>query len=136
MKRFLFALVCVSILWTPLASVSIPIGTKVVVRLGSELNSATAKVGESWNGTLAKDIVVNGNVIAKTGDEITGKVTQARSAAKLHAPGQLLLQLTSINRQKVRSNAYNVKAKRQGNGNQEAVLLAETAMTFTITGSR
>ena len=91
MKRFLFALVCVSILWTPLASVSIPIGTKVVVRLGSELNSATAKVGESWNGTLAKDIVVNGNVIAKTGDEITGKVTQARSAAKLHAPGQLLL---------------------------------------------
>ena len=136
MKRFLFALVCVSILWTPLASVSIPIGTKVVVRLGSELNSATAKVGESWNGTLAKDIVVNGNVIAKTGDEITGKVTQARSAAKLHAPGQLLLQLTSINRQKVRSNAYNVKAKRQGNGNQDAVLLAETAMTFTITGSR
>jgi len=116
--------------------VSIPIGTKVVVRLGSELNSATAKVGESWNGTLAKDIVVNGNVIAKTGDEITGKVTQARSAAKLHAPGQLLLQLTSINRQKVRSNAYNVKAKRQGNGNQDAVLLAETAMTFTITGSR
>lgn len=64
--------------------------------------------------------MVNGNVIARTGEEITGKVMQARSAVKLHAPGQLRLQLTSINGQEVRSNAYNVKGKSQGNGNQEA----------------
>ena len=85
---------------------TIPAGTKVVVRMGSELSSGTAQVGETWKGTLAKDVVVNGNTVAKTGDEVTGKITNAKSSGRLHAPGQLSLRLTSINGEAVHSGVY------------------------------
>jgi len=155
---------------------TIPSGTKVTVRMGSELSSATAKAGETWKGTVAKDVVVNGNTVAKTGDEVTGKVATAQSSGRLKAPGQLTLPLTSINGQPVHSTLYARKGKSHTKGNatkigggaaagaligglagggkgaaigtlaggaagtgvaaatgkEEAVIPAETAMTFTI----
>ena len=46
----------------------IPAGAHVTVRLGSELSSGTAKTGQTWQGTVAKDVVVNGQTVAKAGD--------------------------------------------------------------------
>src|SRR5438309_9362317 len=72
-----------------------PAGTKVTVRMGAELSSGTAKIGDTWKGTLAKDGVVDGNTVAKTGDEVTGKVTNVRSSGRLQAPGQLSMRVTA-----------------------------------------
>src|SRR5215467_4305696 len=80
-----------------LNAAGIPAGTHVTVRLGSTISSGSAHAGETWNGTLAKDIVVNGHAVAKAGEGVTGKVTSAKSSGRLHAPGQLTLRLTSIN---------------------------------------
>jgi hypothetical protein len=157
---------------------SIPAGTHVTVRLGSELSSGTAHAGETWRGTLARSVVVNGTTVAKAGEEVTGKVTNAKSSGRLHAPGQLTLRLTSINGRSVSSSAYFRKGKSHTKGNaekigggaaagavigalagggkgaaigtlaggaagtgvaaytgkEEAVIPAESAMTFTITG--
>jgi hypothetical protein len=157
---------------------SIPTGTHVTVRLGSELSSGTAHAGETWRGTLARSVVVNGTTVAKAGDEVAGKVTSAKSSGRLHAPGQLTLRLTSINGRPVSSSAYFRKGKSHTKGNaekigggaaagavigalagggkgaaigtlaggaagtgvaaytgkEEAVIPAESAMTFTITG--
>jgi hypothetical protein len=93
------------------AAATIPAGTRVTVRLGSALSSASAHAGQSWHGSLAKDIVVNGKTVARSGDEVTGKVTNAKSSGRLHAPGQLTLRLTSINGQHVSSSAYYRKGK-------------------------
>ena len=156
---------------------TIPAGTKVTVRMGSELSSATAKAGETWKGTVAKDVVVDGNTVAKTGDDVTGKVTLAKSSGRLHAPGQLSVRLTSVNGEAVSSSPYGRKGKSHTKSNatkigggaaagavigaiagggkgaaigtlaggaagtgvaaytgkQEAVIPAETVMTFTIT---
>ena len=89
----------------------IPAGTHVSVRMGSEISSATAKAGQTWKGTVAKDVVVNGNTVAKVGDDVTGKVTLAKSSGRLHVPGQLTLRLTSVNGQAVSSSAYARKGK-------------------------
>jgi hypothetical protein len=75
---------------------TIPAGTGLTVRIGSEITSGSAKVGDRFDGTLARDLVVGGKTIAKAGSAIHGKVTSAKSSGRLHAPGQLSIRLTSL----------------------------------------
>lgn len=156
----------------------IPPGTHVTVRLGSTISSGSAHAGETWHGTLARDVVVHGRTVARSGSEVAGKVTSAKSSGRLHAPGQLTLRLTSIKGQPVSSSAYYRKGKSHtksnvtkigggtaagaligglagggkgaaigaaagagagtgvaaATGKKEAVIPAETVITFTITG--
>jgi hypothetical protein len=74
----------------------IPAGTRLSVRTGSTLSSEKASVGESWQGTLVRDVVVNGKTIAKSGSTVHGKVTYVKNSGRLHAPGQITVRLTSI----------------------------------------
>jgi hypothetical protein len=156
---------------------SVPAGTVVTVRSGSQLSSGTAHVGQTWEGSLARDVVVNGQTVARAGDPVTGKVTNAKSSGRLHAPGILTLRLTGINGQPVSSGPYSRKGKSHTKSNvtkigggaaagaligalagggkgaaigtlaggaagtgvaaytgkQEAVISAESVMTFTVT---
>lgn len=75
---------------------TIPAGTPVTVRIGSEISSGSAKVGDTFAGTLAKNLVVGGKKLAAAGSPVRGKVTLAKSSGRLHAPGQLSIRLTSV----------------------------------------
>lgn len=75
---------------------TIPAGTKITVRTGTAISSATAKVGEKWNGTLAQDVKVGGKTVAQKGNAVSGTVTLAKSSGRLHAPGQLSVRLTAV----------------------------------------
>jgi hypothetical protein len=74
----------------------IPAGTRITVRVGSELNSGKATVGQGFDATLTNDIVVNGKVIAKSGSPVRGKVTGVKSSGRIHAPGVISVRLTSL----------------------------------------
>ena len=163
------------------AAQNIPAGAKITVRTGSEITSATAKVGETWNGTLAQDVMVGGKAVARKGDAVSGKVTLAKSSGRLHAPGQLSVRLIAIQiggkSTPVSSLSYHIAGKDQkkssmikgggglaagaligalagggkgaaigalaggaagtgvaaATGKREAVIPAETAITFTTT---
>ena len=95
----------------------IPAGTKITVRSGTAISSASAKVGESWNGVLARDLVVGGKTIAAKGAPVSGKVTMAKSSGRLHAPGQLSVRLTSVEvggkSAAVQSSSYHIAGKDQ-----------------------
>jgi hypothetical protein len=78
------------------AAQTIPAGTRLTVRVGSEISSGTAKGGDRFEATLARELVVRGATLAKAGAPVRGKVTSAKSSGRLHAPGQLALRLTSI----------------------------------------
>lgn len=80
-----------------LAAETIPAGTRITVRVGSELNSGKATVGQSFDGTLAKDIVVEGKAIVTSGSPVRGKVTGVKPSGRLHAPGIISVRLTSVN---------------------------------------
>jgi hypothetical protein len=99
------------------AAQSIPAGTRITVRSGTEITSANAKVGEQWNGVLARNLVVGGKTIAAKGAPVSGKVTLAKSSGRLHAPGQLSVRLTSVEvggkSVPVRSSSYHVAGKDQ-----------------------
>lgn len=171
---FVMLLLCSSLLM----NAAVPAGTVVTVRSGSELSSGTARTGQTWEGTVAKDVVANGQTVARAGDRVTGKVTNAKSSGRLHAPGILTLRLTAINGQPVSSGPYSRRGKSHTKSNvtkigggaaagaligalagggkgaaigtmaggaagtgvaaytgkQEAVIPAESVMTFTISG--
>ncbi len=86
-----------------LALAAIPSGTQVRVRLGQTISSDKAKSGESWQGTLSEDLIVDGRTIAKRGANVSGVVAEAKSSGRLSDPGILKLKLTSVAGQHVNS---------------------------------
>src|SRR5215831_5038361 len=75
---------------------TVPAGTRITVRTDSQINSASAHVGQSFHANLVSDLVVEGKTIAKAGAPAKGKVTYVKSSGRLHDPGQVTVRLTSI----------------------------------------
>ena len=94
---------------------TVPAGTRLTVRVGSEISSGTAKAGDRFDATLSHPLVVNGKTLARTGAPVRGKVTSAKSSGRLHAPGELTLRLTGIQVNgrmlTVSTSAYSAKGK-------------------------
>ncbi len=81
---------------TVTVAAQIPAGTPVSVRVSSEISSGTARTGNTFQGTLARNVVVNGKTVAKAGTPVAGKVTLSKPSGRLHKPGVLSLRLTSV----------------------------------------
>jgi hypothetical protein len=75
---------------------NIPNGTRVSVRCNTAMNSANAHAGQVWDGTLTKDLVVNGQTLFPAGTTVKGKVTNAKPSGRLQGSGLLTVRLTSI----------------------------------------
>lgn len=94
---------------------TIPAGTTLTVRVGSEISSGAAKAGDRFDATLAHPLVVRGRTLARTGAPVRGKVTSTKSSGRLHAPGELTLRLTSVQINgrmvPIATHAHSVKGK-------------------------
>jgi hypothetical protein len=99
------------------SAVEIPAGTRVTVRLAQTLNSGTSHTGDTFDATLANDLVVNGNTVAKAGAPCKGRVTLAKDSGRLKSPGQLAVRLTSVDGNKVTSTSVSRKGKSHTKGN-------------------
>ncbi|MEO5619235.1 MAG: hypothetical protein ABIS67_15805 [Candidatus Eisenbacteria bacterium] len=62
--------------------VTIPAGTAVAVTVNSELSSKTARVGETWSGTVAEPVYRNGREVVPAGSRVSGVVTMATPAER------------------------------------------------------
>jgi hypothetical protein len=89
-----------------------PDGTHVMVRVNNTISSGSAHKGEVWEGTLTRDIVVRGKVVAKAGDRVKGKVSYVKPSGRLHAPGEISVRLASIDGDPV----YSTRVSRKGKG--------------------
>ncbi len=85
-----------SVLPLSAASTTLAPGAKLQVRITERLSSETAKSGETFHGTLAEPVVVNGKTMFEKGTAVTGQVIQASKSGRLSSRGQLQLVLTSI----------------------------------------
>jgi hypothetical protein len=106
---------------TVFAAAQIPAGTHVTVRLANAISSATAHTGDTWSGTVAHDVVVDGKTVAKAGDPVKGKVTYANTGGKLKTPGRVTIRLTEVNGQAVSSTAIGASGKSHKKGNIEKI---------------
>ena len=179
-RRVILSIVSICLLLSMVAAAqSIPAGTKVSMRTTSTLSSGKVTAGQSFEGSLVKDVVVNGKTVAKAGDPVKGVVSSAKSSGRLHAPGILSVRLTSVNGTPVHTLAISRQGKSHtksnatkigggtaagallggvfgggkgaligagagaaagtgvaaATGKEEAVIPAETMLTFTVSGT-
>ena len=75
----------------------VPAGTHVVVRLGSTIDTKTASAGDTFKGSLAHAIAVNGEVAIRAGAGVSGTVVDSKSPGKFKGEGLLTITVTAIN---------------------------------------
>ncbi len=110
-KKSLNVLAVLLLLSTAMAAATFPSGTKFTVRVNREITSGKASSGETFDGVLAQDVVVNGKTVARSGAPVQGRVVSAKSSGRLHAPGELSLRLTSVDGQPVATASRFFKGK-------------------------
>jgi hypothetical protein len=75
----------------------VPAGTSVTVSLGSALGSKTSQAGQTFSGSVAKDVLVGGSVAIPKGATVNGTVTEAKPLGKFAGGAVLQVRLDSIN---------------------------------------
>jgi hypothetical protein len=77
-------------------TLTVPPGMIVFIRTDNYLSSDTSKVGDPFTGTLEKPIVVNGWVVARRGQVVSGVVKEAVRAGKVTGVSRLGVEITDL----------------------------------------
>ncbi len=77
------------------ASVSVPAGTTLLVRMMDGASSNDSK-GKRFTTTLEQDLIVNGQMVAKAGTRVYGRVENAQQARRYAGQSMLDLRLTEL----------------------------------------
>jgi hypothetical protein len=80
----------------PKPPIVVPAGTSVTVSLGSALGSKLSQPGQTFTGTVAKDILVGTAVAIPKGATVSGTVTDAKPLGKMAGEAVLQVRLDSI----------------------------------------
>ena len=78
------------------ATVTIPSGKVLTVQLADEVGSKVSQPGQSFGGSLAKAIEVNGQMVIPAGAKVEGTVTDAKAMGHFAGGALLQLKLNSI----------------------------------------
>jgi len=77
-------------------TLTVPSGTWIVVRLNEPISSDHNQPGDPFTATLAEPLVVNGRVIARRGQTVSGVVTEAKKAGRASGLSKLGLELVQL----------------------------------------
>src|SRR5262249_31115840 len=94
-----------------LSAATLPAGTNITVRTGATLSSKTATAGKTIPCSVARDVVVHGQKLAKVGDPAKCRVTGVKHSGRLHAPALLSIRLAEVNGQAVATGSRTFKGK-------------------------
>jgi hypothetical protein len=78
------------------AKVTLNAGTLLSVRLVDGLNAERNRVGDTFAGTLDRELVVNGFVIAERGARVDGRVTAADLGGRVKGLSSLSVEITKL----------------------------------------
>jgi hypothetical protein len=77
-------------------TITIPAGKVVTIRLADEVGSKVSQPGQSFGGTLAKAVDVNGETAIPAGAKVEGVVVDAKPLGRFAGGALLQLKLNSI----------------------------------------
>jgi len=80
----------------PPAVVSLPAGTRLNIRLDSDVGSKISQSGEHFKATVAEPVVRNGRVVIPRGARASGTVVDARPLGRFKGGAELALRLDRI----------------------------------------
>jgi hypothetical protein len=78
------------------AHLTIKPGTFVTVRINQWLSSDHNQQGDTFFGSLAEPVIVDGIVVAQRGQPVSGRVTEAQKAGRVEGTSRLGVELTSV----------------------------------------
>jgi hypothetical protein len=79
-----------------LATITVPSGTAIVVRLIDTIDSSTAQAGDKFHATLDAPIAIDGDVVVPAHYDVQGHVVNAQASGKFAGQALLSLQLDQI----------------------------------------
>jgi len=105
--------------------VTIPAGTTLPIRITQTLDSATTQQGDSFSGTVATDIIIDGVVAIPQGAAVSGRVDNVQEAAHFKGNSLLSIELTSLRNRSgsvsLATEPYSVQGKGRGKNTAEKV---------------
>jgi hypothetical protein len=75
---------------------TVPAGTRIAVRMIDGVDSDTNKAGDTFRASLEEDLVVDGNLVAPKGADVTGRLAEVKEAGRMAGRSELKLELTQI----------------------------------------
>ena len=116
--------------------VTVPAGTTLPIRMTQTLDSATTQQGDSFSGTVASDIIIDGLVVIPQGAAVSGRVDAAQEAAHFKGNSLLTIELTGLRRHgdnvAISTEPYSVAGK--GRGKNTAIKTGGGAAVGAILG--
>ena len=116
--------------------VIVPAGTELTISLSSALGSKLSKTGETFNGSVAKDIMVGNEVVIPKGSTASGTVVDAKPLGKFAGGAVLEVRLDSLN-----LNGYDMPVqtalrsfREKGKGKRTAVIAGGGAVLGALIG--
>ena len=98
--------------------VTVPAGTRILIRTIDPIDSSTQKTGYRFTATLETNLQVEDTVVAPRGTTVYGRLAQASSAGRMSGSSQLTLELTDIvingTATPLLTSTYEVKGKGEG----------------------
>ena len=99
-------------------TVTLPAGQSLLVRMIDGVDSSKNHVGDIFHGSLETDLTVNGQLVARKGTDVYGRLATAEEGGKFSGKSELQLELTRMvidgRDYSLLSNDYNVQGKGRG----------------------
>jgi hypothetical protein len=99
-------------------SITIPAGQSLLVRMIDGVDSAKNHVGDIFHASLETDLNINGQLVARKGTDVYGRLATAEKAGNFSGKSELQLELTRMvidgHDYPLVSSDYNVQGKGRG----------------------
>lgn len=83
---------------TPVPALVVPAGTALKVRLEEAVSTKTHQAGQRFEVTLSDDLVVSGQLVARRGSRLEGRVMESVRSGKVKGLARMSLALTLLER--------------------------------------
>ena len=98
--------------------VTIPAGTRILVRTMDNINSETGRPGQRFTGELETELALDRITVAPRGATVHGRLVEATSAGRTQGRSRLTLELTDIvindRANPIMTQTYQVRGRGQG----------------------
>jgi len=106
--------------------ITVPAGTRVLIRMVDTIDSSKQKAGFRFTATLETNLQAEDTVIAPRGTTVYGKLIEASSAGRMKGSSELELELTDIvingTAYPLLTSTYEIKGKGEGGNTAKKVI--------------
>ncbi len=107
------------------STITVPEGTRLLVRMIDGVDTARNKVGDPFHASLAENLTVEGTVVASKDTDVYGRLAESQSAGQIKGRSELKLELTGISingtLEAIVTSDYEVAGKSRGKQSAERI---------------